>query len=159
VATDYESQLTYFQSGVTGFKHQAYQHPLILAHDDEILTNLTSSSSTKLVRPPTILEFYESDYEKQLIEEERQRRLKMRQEQAARIREAMGAKREEKKMQHKAELIKLEGILALHETSPEEFQVSLEGLELANVRELESMIKKLKIKLGVISKAELVARL
>lgn len=156
-ATNYESQLAYFQAGETAFKHQAYQHPLIVAHDAEILESLHSSASGHLLRPPTILEFYESEYEKQLIEEDRQRRLKMRQEQAARIREAMAIKREEKKSQHKSELAKLEGVLQIQDSSPEEFQGALKSLELANGRELERMIKKLKIKLGVISKAELVS--
>ena len=69
----------------------------------------------------------------------------------------MSLKREEKKTQQRTELMKLEGVLVLRETSMDQFKSELQILEIENGKELEKQIKKLKIKLGVISKADMVA--
>jgi chromosome segregation ATPase len=131
---------------------------LILSHDLALLNSFTSSSHTPSnprLFEPTLLEFYETELEKKLYEEEQLRKRRARQEQAQRIREAMAQKREEKKAHQKAELSKLEDMLALRESAPEQLKAELQVVEIENVKELEKQIKKLKIKLGTISKAEL----
>ena len=103
-----------------------------------------------------LLEFYETELEKKYIEEEKERKLKIRQEQAVRFREAMHIKLENKKNQQREELSKLESILALREAEPERFLNELKALDLDTPKELERSIKKLKVKLGIISKTDLV---
>jgi len=125
-------------------------HPLVLDHDSQLLQTLHH-----LVREPNFLEFYETESEKLLYEEEQQRRKKMRQEQASRIREAMQQKREEKKGQQRTELEKLERLRQLKDEDQEQFKSELQFLEIESPKELEKQIKKLKLKLGILSKAEL----
>lgn len=146
--------MAYFQSGVAAFEHRGYQHPLISDHDDAILKNL--SSSERSLRSPLLLEFYETELEKKFLEDERDRKLKLRQEQAVRFREAMQVKIENKKNQQREELAKLEGVFALRESQPEQFLADLKTLDIDTPKELERSIKKLKVKLGIISKTDLV---
>lgn len=148
-ATDYDTQLKYFKGGINSFKHTGYHHPLVNDRDNYILKNMND-----IVKEPIYLEFYETELEKRLYEEEQQKKKKMRQEQAARIREAMNQKREEKKNQQKAELERLERLRQLKDEDMGQFKFELQSLEIDNARELEKMIKKLKIKLGILSKAE-----
>lgn len=122
----------------------------MLDHDAQLLATLD-----ELVREPAFLEFYETESEKQLYEEEQQKRKKTRQEQAARIREAMQQKREEKKAQQRTELEKLERLRQLRDEDQEQFRSELQFLEIEGLKELEKLIKKLKLKLGILSKAEL----
>jgi actin-related protein 5 len=157
-AKDYNIQLAYYQSGLSAFEHKSYQHPLILTHDSAILENLTSLENKLSVRPPILLEFYETELEKKFIEEEKDRKLKLRQEQAVRFREAMQIKIEGKKNQQREELSKLEAVLSLRDTQPEQFQIELKSLDLDTPKELERTIKKLKVKLGIISKSDLVEK-
>lgn len=150
-ATDYEAQLRYFQKGKAAFKSLGYSHPLTSSYQKEMLENLSGR-----LRAPTFLEFYETELEKRLYEEDQIKKKKMRQEQAARIREAMAVQREERKNNQKAELAKLESLLVLKETDNDTFQNELQLLDIeGGVKEVEKMVKKLKIKLGVISKSEL----
>lgn len=143
--------MEYFRHGTAAFTSKGYVHPYVEAHRLELQT-----SAGNLFKNPTYLEFYETELEKRLYEEEEQRKRKVRQEQAARIRESLNAKREEKKLLNHAELGRLEVLLGLKDADPDTFRQQLESLELDSQKELEKKIKQLKIKLGIISKAEVV---
>lgn len=86
-----------------------------------------------------------------------ERKKKLRQEQSKRIREAINKKNAEKKKQNELDLLRFERVMAEIENEEDEETINevLENNDFLSVNELKGIIKKLKIKLGLISKEEL----
>lgn len=150
-ALDYKAQLEYYKYGVDAFrKDHVYQHPLVKEYG-----NYFMEEGSNQLKEPIFQEFYETETEKIFLESEMLRKRELRKEQAERIREAMVKKRDEKKHLQVNELNKFEKMIELKDENPDWVQSELEKNELNTLEELQKRIKKMKLKMGLISQEEL----
>jgi actin-related protein 5 len=127
-----------------------YQHPLVAEYGRHFM-----DPACNLLREPVFLEFYETETEKVVLEEELRRKREFRLEQASRIRESIQKKRDEKKIEQSNELAKLSKMVELKESNPEWVRAEMNIMDVEEMRDIEKKLRNLKHKMGLISQEEL----